>query len=69
MRTNIEIDDQLMARALQLSGLPTKKAAVERGLELLAVHHAKRVAIDSTAGIGWEGDLDVIREGNQGDRV
>jgi Arc/MetJ family transcription regulator len=35
MRTNIEIDDHLMARALKLSGLPSKRAAVEEGLKLL----------------------------------
>lgn len=29
MRTNVEIDDKLMAEALKLTGLPTKKAAVE----------------------------------------
>jgi predicted 3-demethylubiquinone-9 3-methyltransferase (glyoxalase superfamily) len=31
MRTNIEIDDRLMAHAIKLSGLPTKRAAVEAG--------------------------------------
>jgi Arc/MetJ family transcription regulator len=31
MRTNIEIDDELMATALRLSGLRTKRAAVEAG--------------------------------------
>ncbi len=35
MRTNIDIDDVLMNRALKASGLPTKKAAVEEGLRLL----------------------------------
>ena len=32
MRTNIEIDDELMARALGLTGLRTKRAVVEAGL-------------------------------------
>ena len=35
MRTNIEIDDKLMAEALKLTGLPTKKAVVEEGLRLM----------------------------------
>lgn len=35
MRTNIEIDDRLIKKALKLSGLPTKRAAVEAGLKLL----------------------------------
>jgi len=41
MRTNILIDDDLMAQALQTSGLPTKRAAVEAGLRLLIQVHAQ----------------------------
>ncbi len=35
MRTNIEIDDELMAKAMKASGAKTKKAAVEEALALL----------------------------------
>ncbi len=35
MRTNIEIDDHLIERALKVSGLPTKRAVVEEALRLL----------------------------------
>lgn len=35
VRTNIDIDDRLIERALKVSGLPTKRAAVEEGLKLL----------------------------------
>ena len=35
MRTNIVIDDDLMQRALRLTGLPTKRAVVEEGLRTL----------------------------------
>ncbi|WP_310732004.1 MULTISPECIES: type II toxin-antitoxin system VapB family antitoxin [Caldimonas] len=35
MRTNIEIDDKLMGDALRLTGLKTKKEAVELGLRTL----------------------------------
>ena len=35
VRTNIEIDDQLMRKALEASGLPTKKATIEEALRLL----------------------------------
>ena len=34
MRTNIVIDDQLMAEAIELSQLKTKKAVVETGCYL-----------------------------------
>ena len=35
MRTNIDIDDDLMREAMQASGDTTKRAVVERGLRLL----------------------------------
>ncbi len=35
MRTNIVIDDELMERAMKVTGLSTKKALVEAGLQLL----------------------------------
>lgn len=35
MRTNVVIDDELMASALKISGLKTKKDAIEEGLRLL----------------------------------
>jgi Arc/MetJ family transcription regulator len=35
MRTNIEIDDALMAQALKASGHATKKEAVEEALRLM----------------------------------
>jgi hypothetical protein len=35
MRTNVVIDDDLMESALKVSGLKTKKDAIEEGLKLL----------------------------------
>ena len=35
MRTNIEIDDDLMSEAMKTSGLATKRETVEAGLRLL----------------------------------
>jgi len=35
MRTNIDIDDDLLKRAMRDSGAKTKKAAVEEGLKIL----------------------------------
>ena len=61
MRTNIEIDDKLIARAMRVSGLKTKKAAVEEGLRLLVHIRDQTAALKSLRGLGWEGDLDEIR--------
>ena len=63
MRTNIVIDDQLMADALKASGLSTKKEAVEQGLRLL-VQRSQQQEIRKLRGrIRWEGDLDEMRGG------
>ncbi len=42
MRTNIVIDDELLDRAMQTSGLPTRQAAVEAGLRLLIQVHEQK---------------------------
>lgn len=61
MRTNIVIDDNLMAEALKATGLQTKKEVVEQGLKLL-VKRKKQQSIRSLRGrITWEGDLDAMR--------
>jgi Arc/MetJ family transcription regulator len=61
MRTNIEIDDHLMARALELSGLKTKRATVERALQLLIKLKQQERVGELFGKIRWEGDLDQSR--------
>jgi Arc/MetJ family transcription regulator len=61
MRTNIEIDDELMDEALKLTGLPTKRAVVEEGLRLMVRLRKQTRALKSLKGLGWEGDLDEMR--------
>jgi Arc/MetJ family transcription regulator len=61
MRTNIDIDDELLAKAMKATGLQTKKATVEEALNMLVQRHQAKSALDALAGIGWEGDLDTIR--------
>ncbi len=63
MRTNIVIDDELMADALKATGLRTKREAVEEGLRLL-VKRNKQQSIRKLRGkLHWEGDLDEMRGG------
>jgi len=63
MRTNIEIDDDLIAKAMELSGLATKKATVALALRQFVENGYRRQALDELWGMGWEGDLDAMREG------
>lgn len=61
MRTNIEIDDELLAEAIAATGLKTKKAVVEQALRLTVENKRRRDALDRLWGIGWYGDLEDIR--------
>ncbi|MEQ1709640.1 MAG: type II toxin-antitoxin system VapB family antitoxin [Terricaulis sp.] len=61
MRTNIEIDDELLDQAMAATGLSTKKATVEEALRQVVASRRRRQALQSSAGIGWEGDLDTMR--------
>jgi Arc/MetJ family transcription regulator len=63
MRTNIEIDDQLMRQAMLCSGAPTKKAAVEKGLRLLLQVHGQAAIRRLRGKVKWEGDLAESRRG------
>lgn len=63
MRTNIEIDDELLARAMKAAGLRTKRATVEEGLRLLVRMRKQIEAMAELKGLGWEGDLDEMRRG------
>jgi len=61
MRTNIVIDDTLMDDALKLTGLKTKREAVELGLKTL-IKLKKQEDIRRFRGkFSWEGNLDYMR--------
>jgi Arc/MetJ family transcription regulator len=68
MRTTIDIDDALLAQAMKASGLRTKKATVEEALRRLVCQHRQKNAIAALAGIGWDGDLDSMRESRKPSR-
>jgi Arc/MetJ family transcription regulator len=61
MRTNIDIDDELMDTALRESGLRTKRAAVEEGLRALIQRERRKKLIDAFGKYPWEGDLTELR--------
>ncbi len=63
MRTNIEIDEKLLAEAAAASGLRTKKATVEEALRCVVKRHRQKKAIAAISGAGWVGSLDKMRRG------
>jgi len=61
MRTNIDIDDRLMKDALRVTGLKTKRDAVQLGLQTL-VRLSRQADLRRLRGkVAWQGDLDAMR--------
>ena len=61
-RTNIDIDDELIERAMQTFGLHTKRQAVHLALERLLGGGPMTIEEQlEMEGVGWEGDLDTMR--------
>jgi Arc/MetJ family transcription regulator len=60
-RTNIEIDDQLIDRAMRLYRLRSKREAVDLALRKLIGEPMTRAEMLAAEGTGWAGDLDEIR--------
>jgi Arc/MetJ family transcription regulator len=63
MRTNIEIDDRLMSEVLRLTGLRTKRDAVDFALREVVARHEQLGVLKLRGRIQWEGDLDLSRQG------
>ena len=61
MRTNIDIDDDLMAAALDATGLHTKREAVEFGLKTLVRLKQQGDLRQLKGKLDWVGDLDAMR--------
>ncbi len=63
MRTNVEIDDAVMAEAQRLIGTRTKRETVDIALRELVARHRRLGILDLRGTIEWEGDLDESRRG------
>jgi len=61
MRTNVVIDDSLMAHALRSGGYRTKRSAIEEGLRLLVQVNSQQKLRTLKGKIRWEGNLDAMR--------
>jgi Arc/MetJ family transcription regulator len=63
MRTNVEIDDELMREALRLSGLKTKRAVIDAALRMFVRVQRQADILDLAGKVHWEGNLEESREG------
>jgi Arc/MetJ family transcription regulator len=61
-RTNVVVDDELVAKVMRIYGLRTKREAIDFALRKVAGSSDRRAMLE-LEGIGWEGDLLEMRRG------
>jgi Arc/MetJ family transcription regulator len=66
-RTNIELDDDLVARAMHQFGISTKREVVDLALRRLVGTTLTKDFLRSLEGTGWDGDLDAMRHSEDDD--
>lgn len=64
-RTNLEIDDELVGRAMRLYSLRSKREAVDLALRRLVGESMDRNEALAMEGAGWAGDLEEIRSADE----
>jgi Arc/MetJ family transcription regulator len=65
MRITVDIDPEVWTEAMEATGQTTKRGTVEEALRRIVEYHRQTQALRSLRGMGWEGDLDAMREGRQ----
>lgn len=63
MRTNIDIDAEMLSEAQRLIGTRTKRETVDFALRELVARHRRIGVLDLRGRVRWEGDLDESRRG------
>ncbi len=66
MRTNVVLDEALVARAKSLTGIKTTRGVIEEALRLLVRLREQSQARELRGRLHWEGDLAALREGRGG---
>lgn len=61
MRTNVDLDDDLVTKAMDVLGVTTKRAAIEAALHRVVDNDARRKGLEELWGMGWHDDLDAMR--------
>ncbi|AXC15167.1 hypothetical protein ACPOL_5923 [Acidisarcina polymorpha] len=69
MRTNIELDDELVEKAMRSTGAPTKRAVVDAALRLLVETHAQTSIRKLRGKVQWDANLEESKplDGLRGD--
>jgi len=62
-RTNIVLDDDLVAKAKSMTGIATIRELVHHALRELVRHKRQRDLLKLRGNVDWDGDLDEMRRG------
>lgn len=61
MRTNIDIDDDLLKKAMEMSKAKTKKEVVEQALDNYVKMLNRKQILNWPGNVHWDGDLNQMR--------
>jgi Arc/MetJ family transcription regulator len=61
-RTNIVLDDKLVADCQRVTGIKTRRALVHHALEELLRHGRQKKVLELKGAVRWEGDLAAWRK-------
>jgi Arc/MetJ family transcription regulator len=60
-RTNIVLNEDLVAQGLQLTGLKTRRQLVDHALHEMVRHRRQKEILSLKGKIDWQGDLSTLR--------
>jgi Arc/MetJ family transcription regulator len=61
-RTNVVLDDALVAKCQQSTGIKTRRALISHALEELLRHKRQKKVLELKGTVRWEGDLAAWRK-------
>lgn len=61
-RTNVVLDDQLVAECVKATGIKTRRALIDHALHELLRHKRQREVLALKGTVAWDGDLVAWRQ-------
>ena len=61
MRTNVVVDNALMAEAMRLTGIHTRREVMDTALRTLVRLERQRAVLALEGTVAWESDLEALR--------
>ncbi len=66
MDTNVTVNDTLVAKAMELTGIKTKRQVIDTALRTFIRLQQQRAILALEGAIPWEGDLEALRTSRYG---